>query len=168
MIHAGQWIVLPLAMVEHLPGLHISPMGVVPQCQQRLHPIMDYMFSGINTETLPIATMDSMQFGHTLNRLLHRIVEVDPQNGPIYLSKIDLADGFYRIWLRLQDILKLGVAIPHLPAEGPLVAFPLALPMGWCNSPPIFALPLKPLPILPINDSYTMPATKHTHWNLQP
>jgi len=138
MIHASQWIVLPLAMVEHLPGLRISPMGVVPQRQRRPRPIVDYTFSGINTETLPIAAMDSMQFGHALNRLLRRIVEADPQNGPVYLSKIDLADGFYRIWLRLQDILKLGVAIPHLPTEGPLVAFPLALPMGWCNSPPIF------------------------------
>jgi len=99
---------------------------------------VDYTFSGVNEDTLPLAALDAMQFGHALECLLHRIVAADPRHGPVYLSKVDLANGFYCIWLRLQDILKLGVTIPSLPGEGPLVALPLALPMGWCNSPPIF------------------------------
>ena len=55
------------------------------------------------------------------------------------LLKIDISDGFYRINLAIDDIPKLGVAFPTKPGEPKLVAFPLVLPMGWKNSPPIFS-----------------------------
>jgi hypothetical protein len=54
------------------------------------------------------------------------------------MIKLDLSDGFYRIGLIVDDIPKLGVILPTLPGEEPLIAFPLVLPMGWKNSPPIF------------------------------
>ncbi len=53
--------------------------------------------------------------------------------------KLDISDGFYCIALNVDDIPKLGVAFPSPPGHEPLVAFPLALPMGWENSPPIFS-----------------------------
>lgn len=31
MINKGQWIILPYSSVQHLPGLRVSPPGVVPQ-----------------------------------------------------------------------------------------------------------------------------------------
>jgi hypothetical protein len=80
-----------------------------------------------------------MQFGHALDRILREILLADPKNGPVYLIKIDISDGFYRIALNIDDIPKLGVVFPTLPGEEPLVAFPLVLPMGWSNSPPIFS-----------------------------
>jgi hypothetical protein len=52
--------------------------------------------------------------------------------------KLDIADGFYRIDLNIDDIPKLGVIFPTSHGEEPLVALPLVLPMGWTNSPPIF------------------------------
>ena len=52
--------------------------------------------------------------------------------------KIDIANGFYRIPLNVDDIPKLGVVFPVREKEEPLVAFPLVLPMGWVNSPPAF------------------------------
>ena len=79
-----------------------------------------------------------MQFGHALDRILREILLADPELGPIYLSKLDISDGFYCIWLVLEDIPKLGVVFPVKEGEEPLVAFPLVLPMGWANSPPIF------------------------------
>jgi hypothetical protein len=54
------------------------------------------------------------------------------------MLKVDLSDGFYRVWLRPSDMPVLGVAFPMLPDEEPLVAFPLVLPVGWCESPPYF------------------------------
>jgi len=93
----------------------------------------------MNEDTQPIAAMEAMQFGKTLERLLHRIVDADPRRGLVYLSKIDLADGFYRVGLRVPDIPKLGVALPRMDNEHPIVAFPLTLPMGWTNSLPIFS-----------------------------
>jgi hypothetical protein len=38
--------------------------------------------------------------------------------------KIDIADGFYRMWMQPENIPKLGVAIATLEGEKPMVAFP--------------------------------------------
>lgn len=134
----GYWAVLPYAAVRHWTGLRVSPLGVVPQRDRRPRLIVDYSFSGINADTLPLAPRESMQFGRALQRILAKIVHADPRYGPVYMSKIDIADGFYRVWLQHNDIVKLGVALPTSPGEAPLVAFPLALPMGWVESPPYF------------------------------
>jgi hypothetical protein len=79
-----------------------------------------------------------MQFGKALERILRNIVEANPSHGPVYLLKIDIADGFYRIWLNEHDILSLAVSLPPLHGDTPLVALPLVLPMGWTESPPYF------------------------------
>jgi hypothetical protein len=79
-----------------------------------------------------------MQFGRALERIVAQVVHSNPKFGPVQFLKIDIADGFYRVWLRLQDVAKLAVAIPALQGEEPLVAIPLALPTGWTQSPPAF------------------------------
>jgi Reverse transcriptase (RNA-dependent DNA polymerase). len=79
-----------------------------------------------------------MQFGQALQRILRHILLADPQHGPVYLLKIDIADGFYRIDVCPEDIPKLGVMFPTPPGVEPLVALPMVLPMGWKNSPPAF------------------------------
>jgi hypothetical protein len=79
-----------------------------------------------------------MQFGRALERIITQVVRADPRYGPVQFIKIDLADGFYRVFVRAEDIPKLGVAFPALEGEEPLIAFPLALPMGWTESPPYF------------------------------
>jgi hypothetical protein len=139
MINKGQWIVLPFSAVQHLPGLRVSPPGVVPQHERRPRWICDYSWWGINRDTLPLAALESMQFGHALDRILREILLADPNLGPVYLLKLDISDGFYRIALNIDDIPKLGVAFPTTPGQEPLIAFPLVLPMGWTNSPPIFS-----------------------------
>ena len=88
------------------------------------------MWSEVNPETLPIAALESMQFGHALDRNLRELILADPALGPVYLMKIDIADGFYHINLNINDIPKLGVVFPTLPGEEPLIALPLVLPMG--------------------------------------
>ena len=45
------------------------------------------------------------------------------------MLKLDIADGFYRIALNIDDIPKLGVVFPSPEDEEPLVALPLVLPM---------------------------------------
>ncbi|KAI2501864.1 hypothetical protein MHU86_12629 [Fragilaria crotonensis] len=134
----GYWIVLPLAAVEAWPNLRISPLGVVPQQDRRPRLIVDYSFSDVNADTLSLAPKEAMQFGRALQRVISTIVQADRCFGPVHLSKIDIADGFYRVWLQITDIPKLGVALPLASECHPLVAFPLALPMGWVESPPYF------------------------------
>jgi hypothetical protein len=134
----GHWVTLPYKVVAGYPGLRISPMGVVPQKERRPRTIVDYSYSDLNDDTWKKGPQHAMQFGKALWRVLQTIVYADPRAGPVYLFKLDVADGFYRVWVRPPDVLKLGVAFPVEPGEEPIVAFPLALPMGWVESPPYF------------------------------
>jgi hypothetical protein len=112
---------------------------VVPQKEQRPRTIVDYSYYSLNAETLPLVPMEAMQFGRALERYIRKIVHVDPRFGPVKMIKVDLADGFYRVWVNAPDVInKLSVAFPNLAGEEPLIAFPIALPMGWTNSPPCF------------------------------
>jgi hypothetical protein len=85
-----------------------------------------------------MAPKEAMQFGRALSRVLTTIVHADQRYGPVFLSKINVADGFYRLWIQVRDVARLGVVFPTAPDCTPLVAFPLALPMGWIESPPYF------------------------------
>ena len=134
----GYWVVVPYHAIRHLRHLRISPLGVVPQKDRRPRLIVDYTFSGLNADTLPLAPREAMQFGRALQRVCRHIVHADPRFGPVTMAKIDIADGFYRVWVQLADVAKLGVALPSTPGTPQLVAFPLALPMGWVESPPYF------------------------------
>jgi len=138
MVDRATWLVLPYSKLRHLSRLRISPMGVVPQHERRPRPIVDYTFSGVNADTVGLAPHEAMQFGHTLERLLTQVVRANPKFGPVHFFKLDVADGFYRVWLRAEDVPILAVSIPALPGEPPLLALPLALPMGWTQSPPAF------------------------------
>ena len=138
MITKGYWVVLPYKLVKDIPNLRISPMGAVPQRERRPRIIVDYSFSGINQETHRGAPPEAMQFGRALERVLRKVATADTAQGPLYLLKIDLSDGFYRVRLRAQDAPMLGVAFPVAPGEPLLTAIPLVLPMGWTESPPYF------------------------------
>jgi hypothetical protein len=133
-------MVLPFNQVKNLPGLRVSPIGLVPQHNRRPRTIVDYSYSGVNLDTLKLAPKEAMQFGRTLTRLLHKIVQADPCHGPVKLIKVDVADGFYRIHLSPHQLPALGVAFPQGPNGVDLVAFPLALPMGWVESLPYFCM----------------------------
>jgi hypothetical protein len=139
-VQMGYWVVLPYASVRHLPNLPLAPAGVVPQRERRPRPIIDYSFYNTNAACLPYAPLQAMQFGTALPRLLERLVYCNRAYGPPIMAKIDLADGYYRVPLSSAAALALAVLLPSdLPHDPtPLVALPLALPMGWAHSPPYF------------------------------
>jgi hypothetical protein len=55
----------------------------------------------------------------------------------VHLSKINIADGFNRMWINADDVPKLGVIFLTAPGKDPLVGFTLVLPMGWMQPPPL-------------------------------
>jgi hypothetical protein len=136
MMRKGQWIVLPASLARKLKGIRISPVGIVAQHDRHPRTIVDYSLYDVNYGTSPIAPGQSMQFGCALYRILRVILEAQPRFGPMYMCKIDIADGFYHVWMLPADIPKLGVVLPTMEGEEPLISFPLALPMGWVNSLP--------------------------------
>jgi hypothetical protein len=97
-----------------------------------------YTFFWVNADTVAIAPDECVQFGRAMWRIIKHLKHANPNIGPIYMSKIGIADGFYRIWVRAEDIPKLGMLFPSRPGDEPLVGFPLTLPMGWKESPKIF------------------------------
>jgi hypothetical protein len=152
--HATNTLSSFLKKCSNLPSLdygrsfHIAWSNTCPTCasprwvsshsgrQPRL--IVDYSFWGVNDETVRLSPHGAMQFGRALERLLFRIRHANPRFGPTYMAKIDLADGFYRLWLAARGIPNLGAVFPTYDDVEPLVAFPLTLPMGWVESPPYF------------------------------
>ena len=156
MINKQQWIVLPYSVAKTLPGLRLSPPGVVPQRGRRPQWIVDYSCYDVNADTLPIAPSEAMRFGHALDRLLHEILLADPTLGPIYILKLDISDGFYRINLAIEDIPRLGVVFPVADGEEPLVAFPLVCQWAGRVLHLLSQLPQKLLLILQMQISKAM------------
>ena len=58
--------------------------------------------------------------------------------GPVRASKADIKDGFYRLFLRALDCLRLAILLPKYDGEPQLVGIPMACTMGWVQSPPTF------------------------------
>ena len=137
-IECGYWTVLPYRLVKDLPGLRISPLGVKEERERKPRLVCDHSFFGVNQHTLLRTPPEAMQFGGTLGWILHAIRHADPKHGPVFLSKYDIKDGFYRLFLDADDCPMLGVTLPHYAGEEPLIAIPLVLTMGWAESPPTF------------------------------
>ena len=138
MMDKQQWTVLPASMVKNIKGLRLSPLGLVPQRNRRNRMISNYIYFSVNNDTLQLAPLDAMQFGRTLNHPLAKIHHANDRFGPVHMSKIDLADGFYRLWLRPEDTFRLVVLFPSRPGEPPLVGIPLTNLMGWSSYLPNF------------------------------
>lgn len=137
-IKSGYWTVLPYHLVEHLEPLRLSPLGIKEERDRRPRLVVDHSFYGVNDETELVAPVEAMQYGQTLPRLLFKIRHANPKYGPVWLAKYDVTDGFYNIQLQPNDALMLATILPCKPGETPLVAIPLALTMGWTESPPTF------------------------------
>ena len=133
------WTVVPYHAVRRLPGLKISPAGVVPQRNRRPRTIIDYTFSGVGPTTLQVAAPHAMQFGRAFQRILQRIAFANPKFGPVHLLKVDLSDGYYRVPLNARGALQLAVAMPSTRRQ-PMLAIPTVLPMSWLESPPYFCM----------------------------
>ena len=79
-----------------------------------------------------------MQFGGALQHILKLVHHANPQYGPMHLSKHDIKDGYYHLFLRPEDCLCLAIILPAYDDEDQLVAIPMACTMGWIESPPTF------------------------------
>ena len=138
MVKKGYFALLPYHQVRQFEDLRLSHPAVIPQQSRRPRTIIDYTESGVNQATVPLAHPEAMQFGRARDRLFHTILTADPRHGPVYMCKHDVSDGFYRIFVDPWAALALSVVMPRRQGEEPLIAVPLALPMGWKESPPTF------------------------------
>jgi hypothetical protein len=134
----GQWTLLPAPLAHKLKRLCISPIEVVAQCNNRPRTIVYYSFYNMNNDTAHVAPNEYMQFGQAFHRILYVILKANHGVVPIHMCKMHIANGLYRVWLLPADLPKIGVIFPTKEGEDPLLGFPLALPIGWVNSPTYF------------------------------
>ena len=80
-----------------------------------------------------------MRFGKALYRVIECILRAPPKLGPTFLNKVDLADAYMRIWVRLEDIPSVAFLVPNETSEeDQLVGFHLSIPMGYVESATFF------------------------------
>ena len=142
-IESRFWVVLPYRQVRHLPSLQLSPAAVKEERDRKPRVLCDHSWPWgwppVNETTLPHAPPEAMQFGGALPRILRTVRHANPKFGPVRLSKHDIKDGFYRLFLRATDCPRLALVLPRYPDEAQLVAIPMACTMGWVQSPPTFS-----------------------------
>jgi hypothetical protein len=144
-IENKSWVVLPYEIVRDLEEIMFSQAAVKDKrnCKPRLLCDHSWPWLGwlsVNDTTIPHAPPESMQFGRTLQRLLWLIQHANPKFGPPKTNKQDLKDGFYRLFLKALDCLRLAVVLPKFKGEPQLIAIPLACTMGWVQLPPSFCV----------------------------
>ena len=94
-VNKGFFTLSPWHLAKDLPGLWVSPLGIMPQHERQPRLTVDCSFCGIDAETAQLAPSEATQFGHALERTLQMIRHTDPHHEPVCLSKVDLADGFH-------------------------------------------------------------------------
>ena len=85
------------------PALRISPLGCVPQQEQRPWIINDYTFSQVNPASHKLAADAAMQCGRTLHQVLWFIYNADCRHGPVLLSKLTFPTVSIRYLLPSQE-----------------------------------------------------------------
>ena len=93
----------------------------------------------VNVSTNSSMAPQAMQFGPCLPHILQQIWEGDPQDGPFYLSKWDISDGFRRCVLCPADVVAFSYVVTPLPSYTDIyLCVDFVLPMGWVSSSPFF------------------------------
>ena len=66
---------------------------------------------------------------------------VDQRLRPVYLGKVDLADAYMWLWVRLKDTPSAALLLPKKRStDKHLVGFHLSLSMGYVDSTPYFCM----------------------------
>ena len=80
--------------------------------------------------------LGSIQYGIDFPRILQAIWEVDPEEGPVRVSKLDVTDAYHRGTLQLSQVGTFSYAIPSVPDyDVIIICIDLILLMGWVDSP---------------------------------
>ena len=76
-------------------------------------PCFDFTWSGLYEATARDAPNEVMRFGGTFYRIIRRVLMAKPRLGLVYLGKVDLANAYMQLWVRLEDTLSVELLIPR-------------------------------------------------------
>ena len=88
--------------------------------------------------------MEAILFRGALVRILKKVVTADPRLGPVYLSKVHLADAYMSFWVRMEEFPSVAFLIlKKTPSNTQLVVFHIFLLMGYIDSAPYFFMAME-------------------------
>ena len=92
--------------------------------------------TSVNSTTDRDINPESMQFGRDFLRILQSIWEVDPEEGPVRVSKLDVTDAYHRGNLQLSQVGSFAYVAPSVPDDDVIIiiCIDLVLPMGQLES----------------------------------
>jgi hypothetical protein len=135
--------------------LKISPIAVVPQKNRRGRLVLDLSFpvypertktnprpdpiqAGVNETTIQLASQEPVRaIGNVLRRVL-TLLDSAALDEVIMLAKIDLSDGFWRMLVEEDQQFNFAYVMPDPPGQPTCTVVPVALQMGWMESPAYF------------------------------
>jgi hypothetical protein len=143
------------------PNLKVSPLAVIPQRNRRGRMILDLAFAvrrgqrskrgrkrshvqevilqpSVNDTTVQLAPDGPVkELGNVLPRILDFMANV-PAEEHIHFTKVDLADGYWRMIVNPEERYNFAYVMPSAPGEPTRLVIPSALQMGWNESPAYF------------------------------
>ena len=140
-VQVGHVVVYPLEAVTALQNLWLSLVVVTLQVGRRPRLIFDFKWSGLNNIAEHLSPMEAMRFGGAILRIIKQVLTTDPYLVTVYLIKVDLADAYKRLWVRMEDVPSINCIIPkNTPNDTQLVGSHLSLPMGYIDSGTYFCM----------------------------
>ena len=93
----------------------------------------------VNKTTDREAVPEPLQFGRAFPRILQAVWEADPAQGPVRVSKLDVAYVYHRGTVKLLQVVAFAYVITLAPGyEGCIICIDLVLSMGWVDSSKFF------------------------------
>ena len=86
--------------------------------------------------------MATDQLGKVPNCIIANLADAQFQNKELWLSKLDIKDGFWHLIISDEDAWNFCYAIPNADPNAPIeetrIVVPNSLQMGWTELPPFF------------------------------
>jgi len=133
------------------PNLKISPIAAIPHKSRDYRMILDLSFQlqmptdpttvlpSVNQSTQSVAPQHAMyELGNVVPQLIW-LMATAPRTSPILFAKVDLKDGFWRMFIPPDQQWNFAYVLPTPePDPDPWIVVPGVLQMGWTDSPPYF------------------------------
>ena len=121
-------------------NLKLSWIAAVPQEHQRPQIILNFSAQpdnrapSVNETTVREIAPESMKFVHAFPRILQAIWEVDPVQGLVIVSTLDVTDAYPYGTLRLAQVeYFVYVVLATAKVECVIICIDLVLPMAWVD-----------------------------------
>ena len=119
------------------PNLKLSPLAMIPHKSRKYRAILDLSFSltidgynipSVNEATNKCAPEEAMnQLGSVLPRVIEALAHAPDEGGDIMMSKLDIADGFWRMVCEEGQEWNFAYVLPNTPGKPIEILVPSAL-----------------------------------------